>query len=85
MCVSSLSELLIRLVRLYVEYVERGNEYGTLFIFSLFCEYIQLDYVRIHVIYRVHQAEHSIHIVVVASQEYVNIYLTRRRVRFCFL
>ena len=46
---------------------------------SLFCEYIHLEYVRIHVIYRVYQAEHGIHILVVTPQEYVNIYSTRRQ------
>jgi len=54
----------------------RGKEYGILFIFSLFCEYIHLEYVRIHVIYKVNQAEYVIHILVVALQEYVNIYST---------
>ena len=62
---------------LYVEYAKRGNEYGILFMFSLFCESIHLDYVRIHVIYRGNQAEHVIHILVVAPQEYVNVYSTR--------
>jgi len=42
--------------------------------FSLFCEYNHLEYVRIHVIYR----EYGIHIRVVAPQEYVNIYSTSR-------
>jgi len=42
-----------------------------LFMFSLFCEYIHLEYVRIHGIYRVDQAECGIHILVVAPQEYV--------------
>jgi len=46
--------------------------------FSLFCEYSRLEYVRIHVIYSVNQAEYVIHILVVAPQEYVNIYSTRR-------
>jgi len=46
--------------------------------FSLFCECFHLEYVRIHVIYRVNQAEHVIHIRVVAPQEYVNIYSTCR-------
>jgi len=53
--------------------------------FSLFYEYIQLESVRIHVIYRANQAEYVIHILVVAPQElvvapqeYVNIYSTRR-------
>ena len=53
-------------------------EYGILFMFNLFCEYIQLEYERIRVIYRVHQAKYGIHILVVAPQEYVNIYSTRR-------
>ena len=30
--------------------------------FCLFCEYIQLEYVRIHVIYRVHESEYGIRI-----------------------
>jgi len=61
---------------LHVEYAEREKEYGILFIFSLFCEYIQLEYVRIHVIYKVHQAESGIHNLVVAPQGYVHIYNT---------
>ena len=64
----------IRGMRLHVEYVERGLEYGSRFIFSLFCEYVHLEYVRIHLIYRVNQAEYVIRILVVAPQEYVNIY-----------
>ena len=44
----------------------------------MFYEYIHLEYVRIHVIYRVNQAEYVIRIRVVAPQEYVNIYSTRR-------
>jgi len=39
---------------------------------------MHLEYVRIHTIYRVYQAECVIHILVVAPQEYVNIYSTRR-------
>ena len=50
---------------LHVEYAERGNEYGILFRCSLFCENV-LEYVRIHAIYRVNQAEYVIHILVVA-------------------
>jgi len=64
-----------------VEYVERGNEYGILFIVSLFCEYVHVEYIRIHVIYEVNQAEYVIHIRVVAPQEYVNIYSTLRIVQ----
>jgi len=41
--------------------------------FRLFCEYIHLEYVRIHVIYRVDQTECVIHVLVVAPQEYVNL------------
>jgi len=59
---------------LYIEYAERRNEYGILFTFSLFCEYPRLEYIRIHGIYRVRQAEYGIHILVVAPQEYVNIF-----------
>jgi len=45
---------------------------------NLFCEYTNLEYVHIHVIYRVDQAEYGIHIRVAASQKYVNTYSTRR-------
>jgi len=41
---------------------------------------MHLDYVRIHAIYRVHQAEYVIHILVVAPEKYVNIYSTPRRI-----
>jgi len=53
-------------------------KYGILFIFTLFYEYSTLEYVHIHVIfiYRVHQAEYGIRILVAASQEYVNTYST---------
>jgi len=67
-----------RRLTLHVEYVKRGLEYGILFIFSLFCEYIHHEYAHIHVIQRGNQAEYVIHIRVVAPQEYVNIYSTRR-------
>jgi len=63
---------------LHVEYVRRRRKYGILFIFDLFCEYINLEYVWVPVIYRVHQAENVIHILVAASQEYVNTYSTCR-------
>ena len=62
---------------LHVEYVERRRKYGILFIFSLFCEYIDLKYVRVPVIYRVTQAESDIRFLVAASQEYVNTFSTR--------
>jgi len=68
----------MRIDALHVEYAERGKEYGILFIFSLCCEYVHLEYERIRVIYRVNQAENVIHILMAASQEYVNIYSTRR-------
>jgi len=62
---------------LRVEYAERGNESSILFLFSLFCEYIHLEYVRIHDMHRDNQVEYVIHILVVAPQEYVNIDSTR--------
>jgi len=67
-----------RTATLHVEYAERGRKYGVLFIFNLFCEYIDLEYVRVPVVYRVNQVEYGIHIRVVASQEYVNTYSTRK-------
>ena len=39
------------------------------------------EYVRVHGIFRVNQAEYVIRILVVASQEYVNIYSSRRHLR----
>ena len=62
---------------LHVEYAERGNEYGILFLFILFCEYIYLECERIRVIYRVNQAEYGIHMLI-APKEYMNVYSTRR-------
>ena len=68
-----------------VEYAERGKEYSILFILSLLYEYTPLEYVRIPVIFRVHQTEYVIHILVAASQEYVSTYSTRRvRLRLLF-
>jgi len=63
---------------LHVEYAERSRKYGIPFICSLLCEYTNLEYVRVLVIYRVNQAEYVIHMHVAASQEYVNTHLTRR-------
>jgi len=57
-----------------------GGKYILLFRCSLFCEYINLEYVRIHIIYRVHQTEYTI--LVAAPQEYVNTYSTRRGAGF---
>ena len=66
---------------LRVEYAERGKAHGILFRLSPFCEWIDLEYVRIHVTYyRIHQAEYTIRILVAAPQEYVNTYSTRRLV-----
>jgi len=56
------------------------QKYGFLFLFSLFCEYINLEYVRIYVIYRGHQPEYAIRIPMAAPQEYVNTNSTRRAV-----
>jgi len=60
----------IGMISLHVEHAERGRKYGILFIFNLFCEYINVEYVRVPVIYRVNQVEYGIHILVAASQEY---------------
>jgi len=70
--------LRFQVMTLHVEYTERSIQSGILFIFSLFYEYGNLEYVHIHVIYRVNQAEYVIRIRVAASQECVNIYSTRR-------
>jgi len=59
---------------LHVEYAGERMKYDILFIFSLFCEYINLEYVLVPVIYRFHQAKYVFHIRVAASQEYVNTY-----------
>ena len=61
-----------------LKYAERGKQYGILSIFSQFCEYTHLEYVRIHGMYRVNQAEYVIHMLVVAPKEYVNICSTPR-------
>ena len=66
------------LYTLHVEYAEQRTKYGILFIFSLFHEYMNLEYVRIHVICRVNQAEYASRIPMAAPQEYVNTYSTRR-------
>ena len=63
---------------LHVAYAERRKKYSILFIFSLFCDYTSLEYVRIHVIYRVSQSEYVIRLLVAAPQEYLNIYSTHR-------
>jgi len=58
----------------------QNEEYNTIFYSdsACFCEYSHLEYVRIHAIYRIHQAEYLIHFLVVAPQEYVTIYSTCR-------
>jgi len=53
--------------------LEPVEECGILFICCLPCKYVHLEYVRVHVICRVHQAEYVIHLLVVAPQEYVEI------------
>jgi len=63
---------------LYVEYAGGRTKYGILFIFSLFSEYSNIEYVHIHVIYRVYQVEYIICIPVTASQEHANTVSTRR-------
>jgi len=51
-----------RVCSLRVEYAERSQQDGILFTFSLFCGYMNLEYVRIHVICRVDQAEYVIRV-----------------------
>ena len=60
---------------------EQSRKYGIIYIFSLFCEYTNLEYVQVPVIYRLNQAGYVIHTRVAASQEYVNTYSTRRAPR----
>jgi len=50
----------------------KEKKYWILFIFSLFCEYINLEYVRVPV------RQNSGLTLVAAPQEYVNTYSTRR-------
>jgi len=61
-----------RPAHLHVEYVGERVKYSILFLFSLFYVYSNLEYVHIHGIYRVNQAEYGIRILVAASQECVN-------------
>jgi len=61
---------------LQAEYAGERIQNNILFIFILFYEYSNLEYVHIHVIYRVNQAEYGIRILLAASQEYVKPYLT---------
>jgi len=63
---------------LHVEYAKQSINYGILFKRSLCYEYSNLEYVHIHVMCRVNQAEYVIRIRVAASHEYVEIYLTSR-------
>jgi len=53
--------------------VQVNPKYGVLFIFSLFCEPINLEYVRVCVIHRIYQAEYVIRIRVAVTgiREYV--------------
>ena len=54
------------ILTLRVEYAERRNQYGILFMFNLFCDYCNLEYVRIYGVYRGKQAECVVHIRVAA-------------------
>jgi len=58
----------------------RNEEKNTVFYSCLACfvNTVTLKYVRVPVIYRVNQARYVIYILVVAPQEYVNIYSTSR-------
>jgi len=57
----------------------RRIKHDIIFRLGLFYEYSNLEYVPLHVIYRVNQAEYGIRILVAASQEYVNTYSTCRK------
>jgi len=57
------------------------TKFAILCMFSLFCEYINREYVRIHVIHSVNQAKYAIRIHMAARQEYVNTYSTPKAVR----
>jgi len=46
-------------------------QYGILFMLSLLGEYIMLEHVHMHVLYRVNQARYVICIPAAAPQEYV--------------
>jgi len=65
---------------LHVECAERRTKCGIIFMHSLFYEYIDLEYVRVPVEYRVHQAEYKTPILVAAPQAYGNTYSTRRTI-----
>jgi len=67
-----------RCVNLHVEYADPRRKHGNLFIVSLFCEYINVEYGRVPTISKVNQAEYVINFRVAASQEYVNTYSTCR-------
>jgi len=53
------------------EYAERGQNTRIRFRVGLLCEYVNLEYVRVHVSYWTNQAECAIRIPVAAPQEYV--------------
>jgi len=48
---------------------EQNTVFYSYLFFSLFCEYINLEYVRIQVIYRANQAEYAIRIPMAAPQQ----------------
>jgi len=63
---------------LRAKHAESINKCGILFIVSLFCDYMNLEYVYVHAICRVNQAKYAIRMLVVAPQEYVDTHSTRR-------
>ena len=64
----------------WYKYAGGKNKLGySIQIESLCYEYSNLEYVHVHVINRVNQAEFVTRIIVTASQEYVNTYSTRMR------
>jgi len=64
----------------------RIQEYNTVFYsyFACFFEYINPEYVRVPVTYRVDQAEYGMHIRVAVSHENVNTYSTRSAI-LCYI
>jgi len=59
-------------LQLYMLNMRSGKKNGILSIFSPIYEYSTLAYEYVPVLYRVHEGENVIHILVAAPQEYVN-------------
>ena len=59
---------------LHGEYAKRRKEYSILFILSLFCVHMLLEYVHVSIQHRGIQAEYTTRIPVATLYEYVNTY-----------